>query len=165
MANETVADILRKMREGKLSATTVCENCGSEFEQRFKFDGLADRIEAAYKREVGVAKTETTTADATVESVTTCNGLQDSCKQSLQGNAAKLREALKEIEGYAWVHGLWEIEPIAKAALAAPPRNCDKCKNADEAFVLAVDAGVVECDFDAQDMAEFLLAEAEGEGK
>ena len=52
---ETINDIVREMRSGKLSATVECENCGSEYEQRFSFDTLADRIEAAieaYNQEV-----------------------------------------------------------------------------------------------------------------
>lgn len=47
-----VADaVIAEMRSGKLSATVTCESCGQEHEQRFTFDGLADRLEAALKRE------------------------------------------------------------------------------------------------------------------
>ena len=50
-ANETIADIVAEMRFGLLSATVECEECGEVREQRFRFDGIADRIEAAWKRE------------------------------------------------------------------------------------------------------------------
>ena len=49
--NETVADIIAEMRSGVLSATIECEACGEEQEQRFRFDGLAARIETAWRRE------------------------------------------------------------------------------------------------------------------
>ena len=71
---------------------------------------LADRIEAAEKH-----------------SVTNCNRL---------GNAAKMREALKNIAKYAksaaWYTDdahllgyLNQIERCAESAISAPPRNCD----------------------------------------
>lgn len=52
-----------------------------------------------------------------------------------------------------------------RSALTAPPRNCDKCNSADEAVALAIDAGVVDCNFGAREMAEFLLAEMKGGAK
>lgn len=44
---------------------------------------------------------------------------------SQDGGDAAMREALKQIYDYAWAHGVWEIEAMAKAALAEPARNCD----------------------------------------
>ena len=80
---------------------------------------LVERLDAAWKLEL--------------ESVTKRNGL---------GNAAKLREALDELIDY--LNSLRtpdEIEhyvysnlfDICDAALAAPPRNCDRFATADEA--------------------------------
>jgi hypothetical protein len=37
--------------------------------------------------------------------------------------SGKLREALKQIEAYASGHGLWDIEVVAKTALAEPLKN------------------------------------------
>lgn len=98
--NETIADIiawLRRPREGENAYLTLWR------------DEIADRFDAAHKREVR-------------EAVTDCNQFSD---------AAKLREALTKIldltnsldEGCA-VYPV-EIRDIAKAALAEPARNCD----------------------------------------
>lgn len=88
------------------------------------------------------------------------------------GNVAKIREALEDsqslLESFSWgEYGPQVREQMRdnRSTLAAPPRNCDKCKNADEAVALAIDAGVVDCGFGAREMAEFLLAEAKGENK
>lgn len=62
-----------------------------------------------------------------------------------RGNVAKLREAcealMSEIGGYSadgleviWCRISGETIKKARAALAAPPRNCDRFKNADEAI-------------------------------
>jgi hypothetical protein len=104
---------------------------------------LADRIEAAHKRELAVAENATTTP---------------TCKDSLQvGNAATMREALekfsavnfnrlkfpldgdssaiynsdkKEITIPYWrvaelLNEVKVAQDMARAALSAPPRNCD----------------------------------------
>lgn len=39
--------------------------------------------------------------------------------------SSKIREALRQIEAYASSHGLWDIEVMAKTALAEPVLNCD----------------------------------------
>ena len=63
---------------------------------------IADRIEAAHKREM--------------EAVIKRNHL---------GNGAKLREALEFAEDELWAHGLFDASKRIASALAAPPRNCD----------------------------------------
>jgi hypothetical protein len=98
---ETVADIIAEMRSGVMSATIECEACGEEQEQRFRFDGLAARIEAAWRREREL------------------------------GNAAAMREALMEIRENAMADYVQDADYLIEkcnAALAAPPkplRNCD----------------------------------------
>lgn len=102
---ETIADILREMREGVV-ADGWMEQTLREF---------ADRIEAAGN-----------------QSVTDCNHL---------GNAAKMREALKRADAalnlisksawfidanFAETIELMEAGKAIQAALAAPPRNCDR---------------------------------------
>ena len=72
---------------------------------------IADRIEAAHKREM--------------EAVIKRNHL---------GNGAKLREALEFAEDELWAHGLFDASKRIASALAAPPRNCDKYATADEAL-------------------------------
>lgn len=107
--SETIVDILREMRE---EAQEDCYTPDGLHGQSLNY--FADRIEAAHKREVGVAKMETTT-----------------------GNNAKMREALKQIYEVSdhWYYGvdtskssedlLIECGELAEAALAEPQRNSD----------------------------------------
>ena len=109
---ETIADIVADIRaqnqglpeDGYALSPLVCDLLG-----------LADRIEAAAKRE----------REATRE------------KSSQVGNAAKLREAcealMSEIGGYLtdgleviWCSISGKTINKARAALSAPPRNCDR---------------------------------------
>lgn len=106
---ETIVDIIAEMRSGLLSATVECENCGDEQEQRFTFNGLADRLEAAHKRELSKI----------------CPKTGGDFGQL--GNAAKLREAvlaLKELD-FNKEEDCYDFYRIIDAALAEPPRNCD----------------------------------------
>ena len=99
--HETIADIiawLRKPREGENAYLTLWR------------DEIADRLEAALKRE--------------------------------RGDAAKLREAVGYIAQYAasaamrqhdatTQHYIEQMRKWATAALAAPPRNCDRFNSGD----------------------------------
>lgn len=88
------------------------------------------------------------------QSVTDCNHL---------GNAAKMREALKQIHDR--VNSLDEdcgVDPIdvmdlARAALIAPPRNCDVLSKAEVLRVLD------DRSFSKEDTIEWLYEEAKGE--
>lgn len=114
--SETIEDVVKSLRdraEGRRKSGKLLQ-----IDDKM-FDLLADRIEAAHKREVAVAKMETTTP--------TCE------KSSQVGNAAANHKALMEIQlicwkaggamGYAVACGI--IKAKSRAALAAPPRNCD----------------------------------------
>ena len=120
--NETTADIiawLRKPREGENAYLTLWR------------DEIADRLEAAHKRELSK------------------NVSKNGADFGQLGDAAKLREALEfcvkgmcgfcrmdaEARGMTTecVNGCEALRK-AKAALAAPPRNCDKYATADEAL-------------------------------
>lgn len=114
---ETIEDIVREMRSGKLSATVECENCGSEYEQRFSFDTLADRIEAAHKR-----------------AVTNCNQLktrealkylrdasQEFCHLILNSKYIRIFDKYK----YPEVARIRDAIANAGVTLSAPARNCD----------------------------------------
>lgn len=87
----------------------------------------------------------------------------------LPSNGKAMREALEQI--YYLVNSLDEdcavdpidIRDIARAALSAPPRNCDICNTVEDATALATHLGVVDCSFGAREMAEFLLAEEKGD--
>ena len=117
---ETVADIIREMR-GYSHGMPASYHVTMSWRD---FRVLLDRIEAAHKR----------------EAVTDCNQFSD---------AAKLREALKlcvdemcdRCRDLAVARGnplpcLSGCEPVrkAKAALAAPLRNCDRYASAEEAW-------------------------------
>lgn len=112
--NETTADIiawLRKPREGENAYLTLWR------------DEIADRLEAALKRELSK------------------NVSKNGADFGQLGDAAKLREALKRAwlfvsatrESFAFVHeGRIERDKLCEdidAALAAPPRNCDLARD------------------------------------
>lgn len=124
---ETIADIVAQMRLG------VKDWRG---ERVGVFDCFADRIEAAWKRE----------REAGAEAAQICGeigkmiGREAACKQSVTncnrlGNVSKMREALinayyamfKFIKTpYAECDEMAFALDGAIAALAAPPRNCDR---------------------------------------
>lgn len=90
--NETLSGIVGKIRRAyKLDGVT-----GSVIVPKFIMLELADRIEAAVKRE------------------------------TVAGDTAKLREALEYAREVLVLNGF--VEPVVRcdAALAAPPRNCDR---------------------------------------
>ena len=110
--HETIADIVAEMRSNEFDDPSF--NVYSLVAARTLARGWADRIEAAVN-----------------QPVTNCNRL---------GNAAKMREALEKsdaalslIAKSAWfmdanfceTREVMEAVEAIKAALAAPPRNCD----------------------------------------
>ena len=128
---ETVDDIiawLRRPREGEKAYLTVWR------------DEIADRLEAAHRRELA-------RVDAVIDEAVHGYPPEDINDKRESGNCAKLREALEAIiSGYENAdlcdmnYGEWCHDPAnvcvnvqlckaihkARAALAAPPRNCDK---------------------------------------
>ncbi len=103
--NETIADIIAEMRGFKRYSASDSSDC--RYVAYWLYQTFADRLEAALKRE--------------------------------RGDCARLREALVKIEKMAHCD-LWNVYPKyrdkfndkiggiereARAALAAPPRNCD----------------------------------------
>lgn len=131
---ETIADIVRDMR---VYAKNSKVN-GGEVDVWNWLADYADRIEAAHKRErkagaeaaqiCGEIGEMIGREAAGRQPVTDCNRL---------GNTAKMREALEEISREIWesidpfcdddcCKPKRELAKIADAALAAPPRNCDR---------------------------------------
>ena len=124
---ETIADIVAAMRnEGHAGDESCLEWVGA------KIRGYADRIEAAAKRE----------REAGAEAAQICGEIGEMIgmeatreKSSRVGNSAKMREALSDA-CYAMFNflktqngGYGEMAKAldkAKAALAVPPRNCDR---------------------------------------
>lgn len=128
MDSETLADIAREMREYDNTPPP----------KRAWMD-LADRIEAASERE----KVEAVTIAATK-----AVNLTDEKWRRDAGNAAALREALelcvREMCAYCRAEAAMtmpgkecfygcEALRVAKSALAAPPRNCDRYRTEKEA--------------------------------
>ena len=113
--HETIADIIAEMR--------ALSNPISDGIIAIDGRSIADRLEAAHKRE--------------------------------RGNCAKFREACANIVDYvqsAMCHAtdahvldyLTQVEMWAKAALASPPRNCEKYTTVDEAMHDFADEALIE---------------------
>lgn len=131
--NETVADIVADMRKavapfriGEDELTHIL--CAGEVEL------FAARIEAAAKREriALVAEAEAAKDARNRMGVRLRLEFAEKCKACLNGNAAKLRDALEYISSRAEVGKHFDppaeldaVVDAARAALAAPPRNCD----------------------------------------
>ena len=117
MNEEILADILRDMR-----------NPENDYITNNDLRDLADRIEAAKKREY----VEREFAHKKVEEALSDEiAIRDEkIKQAATGNAAAMREALlrvKEARGRDLEYvTLADIDAEIDAALAAPPRNCDR---------------------------------------
>lgn len=133
---ETIADIIEEKRS---EAQYIRENndtlIGREY--ALKLEEEADRIEAAYKRE----------REAGAEAAQRCGeigaliGREAACRKPVTDchwlNAAAMREAIESISEYAKAAAchtedahllgyLNQIERWAEAAVADPPRNCDR---------------------------------------
>lgn len=129
--DDSVADIVSNMRDyadrTEKQGLYDLRECGTEY-----LRALADRIEAAARRE----------REAGAEAAQVCGEIGEMIgreatreKSSLVGNAAKMREALSDA-CYAMFNflktqngGYEEMAKAldkAKAALAEPPRNCDR---------------------------------------
>jgi hypothetical protein len=137
--NETIADIIAEMRIFKCRnlETGELELCNAIANH------LADRLDAAHKREVDALNGQIADlrqqrdlwSKRSAELVEKCNEHYAKLKQV--GNAAKLREALVQVQKKikylignltvpnSLVASRMEINGIINAALAAPPRNCD----------------------------------------
>ena len=108
---------------------------------------LAGRIKAAYGHEVAELRrrAESAELDAALWAGSAKNAKEElrNLKDAQEGDAAKMREALadvdKSIRGCFPIQGFLDPMTAAKvkAALAAPPRNCDKyatLEKAEEAY-------------------------------
>jgi hypothetical protein len=139
---KTIKEIVREMRSVAGNAERIhlydLRKWGSD-----SLRAYADLIGEAHKRELAeavAAKCEVCDQVAVAKSATTT----PTCKESLQvGNVAAMREALEElianIEMRSSTFGLNVMVDTktfldAKAALAAPPRNCDLYKSEPEAY-------------------------------
>jgi len=123
--HETSTDVIAAMRGGPIP---------QHRHDRELLCHFANRFEAAHKREI----VEVSTRAATFA----INKTNEEWRQKL-GDAAKLREALKATLDLFWdIHNAnrspqsnqaYAVIRKIKAALSAPPRNCDRFTTVDEA--------------------------------
>lgn len=159
--SETIDNIVREMR-GYAEDMRVRHQEAVEGDKQidcniiaYRMREMAGRIERAHNREMADALDTGAFVAAT-----------RTRKDSLQvGNAAKMREALLMVKRLfdgriMFQSDIRKAHKAVDAALAAPPRYCDKCNGPNEAVALAVNAGVVDCNSVAVKMAVFLFAEA-----
>ena len=120
-ADEIERDCAEKMKRGEMVSDCYARELVADIRRE------ADRLDAAYKREKAAIE-----ADALA-----VGGIVEAARKRERGDCAKLREALKDIVRIVeQIHLLYsdfpyEIHDIvrkARAALAAPARNCDKVK-------------------------------------
>jgi hypothetical protein len=172
---ETINDIVREMRIGDIRATA---NTSSAIERKaFEYindflNGYADRIEAATKALEADRDNwrEQAFAEASRANAATC-------QESRQvGNAAKMREALEKVVEIAkreWnafreTSAMYEMHEICTAALAAPPRNCDKIHDVHEMSIAESPLDMSLVVAPREELLRFiywLFAEAKGEAK
>ena len=120
---ETIEDIVREMRSlGRLD-----ERSTDKIPRSLQALGLrtyADRIDAAWKRE----------RERGAEAAQICGEIGEAIGRGSSGNAAKMREALSDAcyamhnflkTQYGGYEEMAKALDKAKAALSAPPRNCD----------------------------------------
>ena len=142
-----------------LAKPNLCRSCKHLLPDGCEICGCGDYVEAAEREHnrqyeprcdwsIGEARALANTLanhglrDGNADAASSC--IYSLCRNlSSTGNAAALREALEKIVRIAeeWdtpgIHAvqatLYRILEAARAALAAPPRNCDRFKAADEA--------------------------------
>ena len=118
--NETLADIVAEMRDEMTGTHYVADGMIESLHRaQSELRALADRLEAALKREKDEIEADALAAGGIVEA-----------ERHKPGNAAAMREALKEIDRVVFDkrrHTKEEVEAhrLATEALTVPPRNCD----------------------------------------
>ena len=141
--HETIADIIAEKRR---RAAEMEKTLGDQHSFVESLRNDADRLDAAYKREKAAIEADALSAGGLVEAMRQKKATAE--KSSAVGDAAKLREAVIETQstiakcmdilnkipdgcGYnVLIDDVAEelcdlLEKHIKAALAAPPRNCD----------------------------------------
>lgn len=158
--HETIADIVADMRGIRVR----------------EFQDYADRIEAAHKREKAAIEANALEVGGIVEAAhrreLSKNVSKNKADFGQLGDAAKLREALEElvanIEMRSSTFGLNVMVDTktyldAKAALSAPPRNCERfqtVKQAKEAYSAEVRRIYIWDGCETERLVDWLLATA-----
>jgi hypothetical protein len=133
--NETIADIVAEMRtlSNPISDGIIAINGRS----------IADRLEAAHRREKAAIEADALAVGGMIEASRKRKLSKDASKNGVDfgqlGDAAKLREALIRCDAIAQLpevrdeQSIKDMRNIIRQALSAPPRNCDKYSH-DEAL-------------------------------
>lgn len=136
---ETIADIIAEIR--KIDCDEICpwwadggscDSCplgGSG--KNCSFSKFADRLEAAWKRGKAEIEADALAAGGLVEA---SRAIAE--KSSVVGDAVKMREALKTVKRYfdGYTVNILELRRKVDAALAKPPRNCDRFATLEDAY-------------------------------
>ena len=175
---ETIADIVRELRKFAYSNGGKPRTWIERISVR-QWHAILDKIEAAAKRERERAESSRDTRDAmryaeyAMRDRPTFVGVDLAKPEKNSGNSAALREALERFvvlfdrgedvtpdEAYSCANK-------ARAALAAPPRNCDRFQTIDEArnayWAYREPLEFAEKDF--LSILDWLFAPAEGDAK
>ena len=116
---ETAADILKEMRAFKRYAQSESSDC--RYVAYWTYETFPARLEAAWKRE----------RELGAEAAQICGELGEAIGRASGGNAAAMREALLRCNAIAQLpecrnlQAIKDMRGIIRAALSAPPRNCD----------------------------------------
>ena len=125
---ETHAEVIAGMREYAQKCREKNWNVAPEMENHYNeddVDDLADRLEAAHKRELAEVEASALSAGGLVEA---------SRHKREVGDCAKLREALEHLDklarefaaGNYYISGFPKLlQSVIQSALSAPARNCD----------------------------------------
>lgn len=154
-ADEIERDCAEKMRRGEMTSDQYARELVADIRRE------ADRLGAAAKRREWTHMKELETKDAVIQTEVAAREAEreahkreiDELKKQV-GNAAKLREAVEFIKQYfdkidpfninTYTFSQIEVEHINEAidaALAAPPRNCDKFSHDEALQVWASEKG------------------------
>lgn len=129
-ADEIERDCAEKMKRGEMVSDCYARELVADIRRE------ADRLEAAYKCEKAAIEADALSAGGLVEAMRQKKATAE--KSSVAGDCAKLREAcakaaesaaeimerVRHKDGLAFNTANY-IAGVARAALAAPPRNCD----------------------------------------
>ena len=137
-ADEIERDCAEKMNRGEMISDCYARELVADIRLE------ADRLEAAHKREVdefnSVIQATASRSDAEIDRLRReiaeltqagdCAKLREACTKAAE-SAAEIMERVRHKDGLAFNTANY-IAGIAKAALAAPPRNCDVGTVADQ---------------------------------
>jgi hypothetical protein len=132
---ETVADILREMREAAKSTDLFNgEEVGEPLIRGTKVEDWADRIEAAEKREKAATEADALNVGGIVEAMRHKSGDSDAMREALEQVLKDLWDLMGTSSESAQSNMACEMSRKIRAALSAPARNCDRFATRSDAW-------------------------------